>query len=243
MNAIAADAALSVTGLEVRYHGALALSGVDLTIPRGARIGIVGRNGAGKSSLLRAIAGIVPVTQGTVQWDGADITRLSADRRVQRGIAMIPEGRRVFGGLSVHNNLRVGGFVDSKHAGERLQDVHRLFPILKERSHLPAAQLSGGEAQMLAIGEALMSGPRLLLLDEPSIGLAPIVVANVLSTIRELSERGISVLLVEQSVRLASSFADELHVLDMGSMTKIKEAGGPIDEATLQAAYLGGGKR
>jgi branched-chain amino acid transport system ATP-binding protein len=153
---------------------------------------------------------------------------------------MIPEGRRVFGGLSVANNLRVGSFVDGKHAPERLEQVHRMFPILKERAQLPAAQLSGGEAQMLAIGEALMSGPRLLLLDEPSIGLAPIVVATVLSTIRELSDRGISVLLVEQSVRLASSFADELYVLDMGRMSKIKEREGALDEDKLREAYFGG---
>lgn len=243
MSAVATDAALSVRGLEVRYHGALAITGINLSIPRGARVAIVGRNGAGKSSLLRALAGIVPCAKGSIEWDGGDITRMRADQRVQRGIAMIPEGRRVFGGLTVANNLRVGGFTAPKQAGERLQEVHRLFPILKERAHLPAAQLSGGEAQMLAIGQALMSGPRLLLLDEPSIGLAPIVVANVLATIRELSDRGISVLLVEQSVRLASSFADELHVLDMGRMSKIKDRDGEIDEDTLQAAYLGGGKR
>jgi branched-chain amino acid transport system ATP-binding protein len=240
VNAVATEGALAVRGLEVRYHGALALGDVNLAIPRGARVGIVGRTGAGKSSLLRAIAGIVPCAKGTVEWDGADITRMRADRRVARGIAMIPEGRRVFGGLTVANNLRVGAFVDGKHFGERLEKVHRLFPILKERAHLPAAQLSGGEAQMLAIGEALMSGPRLLLLDEPSIGLAPIVVANVLGTIRELSEQGISVLLVEQSVRLASSFADELYVLDMGRMSKIKDREGELDEERLRAAYLGG---
>ncbi|HLQ16317.1 MAG TPA: ABC transporter ATP-binding protein [Candidatus Eisenbacteria bacterium] len=240
MTAVATDGALAVRGLEVRYHGALALGNVNLEIPRGARVGIVGRNGAGKSSLLRAIAGIVPCAKGTIEWDGADITRMRADRRVGKGIAMIPEGRRVFGGLSVANNLRVGSFVDGKHASERLEQVYRLFPILKERAQLPAAQLSGGEAQMLAIGEALMSGPRLLLLDEPSIGLAPIVVANVLATIRELSERGISVLLVEQSVRLASSFADELHVLDMGRMAKIKDRQGELDEEKLREAYLGG---
>ena len=242
MSAIATEAALKVDGLEVRYHGALALADIHLWIPRGARVGIVGRNGAGKSSLLRAIAGIVPAAKGSIEWDGTDITRVRADQRVRRGIAMIPEGRRVFPGLTVANNLRVGSFVDGKHAAERLQDVHRLFPILKERAHLPAAQLSGGEAQMLAIGQALMSGPRLLLLDEPSIGLAPIVVASVLATIRGLSDRGFSVLLVEQSVRLAASFADELHVLNMGRLSKIKDRGGEIDEEALQAAYIGGGK-
>jgi branched-chain amino acid transport system ATP-binding protein len=230
---------LRVQGLEVRYHGAVAVSGVDLDVGAGGRIGIVGRNGAGKSSLLRAIAGVVRPSAGTITWEGRDITRMSADRRVGSGIAMIPEGRRVFGSMSVANNLRVGGFINHREAGKVRDEVYDLFPILRERQSQPATQLSGGEAQMLAIGLALMSRPRLLLLDEPSIGLAPRVVSSLLATIRDLSSRGIAVVLVEQSVHLASSFAKEINALDRGRLTNVTRTDGQIDEARLKAAYLG----
>ena len=223
MSAVATEGALAVRGLEVRYHGALALGDINLAIPRGARVGIVGRNGAGKSSLLRAIAGIVPCASGTIEWDGVDITRLRADRRVRQGIAMIPEGRRVFGGLSVANNLRVGGFVDGKHVGERLNQVHRLFPILKERAQLPAGQLSGGEAQMLAIGEALMSGPRLLLLDEPTEGVWIGVIEEITERLVLLAKE-IAVVIVEQHLDLALEVASHAYVLDRGRVALVGSA-------------------
>jgi len=229
---------LSVRGLEVRYHDAVAVSGIDLDVDNGGRLGIVGRNGAGKSSLLRAIAGVVRASAGTIMWNGLDITRFSADRRVRSGIAMIPEGRRVFGSLSVANNLRVGGFVNHREATKAREQVYELFPILRERQSQPATQLSGGEAQMLAIGLALMSKPKLLLLDEPSIGLAPRVVTSLLATIRELSSRGIAVVLVEQSVHLAAAFASEIDALDRGRLTRVTQADGKIDEVRLRNCLL-----
>jgi branched-chain amino acid transport system ATP-binding protein len=224
----------------VRYGGAIALTDATLELPPGARVGIVGRNGAGKSSLLKAIAGIVKISGGDVVWDGESIAGRSAHARVRRGISLVPEGRRVFPGLTVDNNLRVGGFSSPRGLTARRDEVYELFPVLAERRDQPAAQLSGGEAQMLAIGQALMAGPRLVLLDEPSLGLAPIVVTSVLDTMRQLSDRGIAVLLVEQSVRLAQQFAEELYVIAGGKMRLVRGPGQELDEEALQAAYLGG---
>jgi branched-chain amino acid transport system ATP-binding protein len=231
---------LSLRGIQVRYGDAVALADVSLELGPGARVGVVGRNGAGKSSLLKAIAGVVKVSAGDVVWEGERITRRPAHQRVQRGISLVPEGRRVFPGLTVDNNLRVGGFSSPRGVAQRREEVYDLFPALRERRTQPAAQLSGGEAQMLAIGQALMAGPRLVLLDEPSLGLAPIVVSSVLETMRSLADRGIAVLLVEQSVRLAQQFAEELYVTDGGRLQLVRAPGMELDEHALQAAYLGG---
>jgi branched-chain amino acid transport system ATP-binding protein len=230
---------LRVENLEVRYGDATALTGITLELPPGARIGIVGRNGAGKSSLLKAIAGVVKASSGRILLDGQEITRMSPHARVKRGISLVPEGRRVFPGLTVEGNLRVGGFVAPSGFSERADEVCTLFPVLAERRRQPASQLSGGEAQMLAIAQALMARPKIVLLDEPSLGLAPIVVASLLDTMHQLSARGISVLLVEQSVRLAQRFADELYVIDGGRMELVAKQGEQLDEQALQAAYLG----
>jgi len=235
---------LSASGLEidhvtVRYGDAVALVDATLTLKPGGRIGIVGRNGAGKSSLLKAVAGSVKPSKGSIILDGVAITKTHAHQRVKRGITMVPEGRRVFPGLTVENNLRVGGFSAPKEFRARADEVYELFPVLGERRKQAASTLSGGEAQMLAIGQALMSGPKVVLLDEPSLGLAPIVVASVLQTMTQLSERGISVLLVEQSFRLAQRFAEDLYVIDGGRMQLVQKAGQEIDEQALQVAYLG----
>jgi branched-chain amino acid transport system ATP-binding protein len=230
---------LALRGVQVRYGDAVALHEATLSLPPGGRVAIVGRNGAGKSSLLKAVAGIVKVAGGDVLWDGETITRRSPHARVKRGISLVPEGRRIFPGLTVDANLRVGGFSSPRGFAERREQVYELFPVLAERRTQFASQLSGGEAQMLAIGQALMAEPRLVLLDEPSLGLAPIVVSSVLATMQQLSERGIAVLLVEQSVRLAQQFADELYVIDSGRMRLVRGAGQELDEEALQAAYLG----
>jgi branched-chain amino acid transport system ATP-binding protein len=230
---------LKVEGLGVRYGEATALADVTLDLPPGARVGIVGRNGAGKSSLLKAIAGTVKPSSGRVLLNGDDITKMSPHARVKRGISLVPEGRRVFPSLSVENNLRVGGFVSPGGFAERVEEVCKLFPVLAERRKQMASQLSGGEAQMLAIAQALMARPKIVLLDEPSLGLAPIVVASVLDTMHALAAQGIALLLVEQSVRLAQRFADELYVIDGGRMELVAKEGQELDEHALQAAYLG----
>jgi len=230
---------LKIESLGVRYGDATALAEVTLDLPPGARIGIVGRNGAGKSSLLKAIAGTVKASSGRVLLNGDDITKMSPHSRVKRGISLVPEGRRIFPSLSVENNLRVGGFVSPSGFDERVQEVCALFPVLAERRKQMGSQLSGGEAQMLAIAQALMARPKIVLLDEPSLGLAPIVVASVLDTMHALAAQGIALLLVEQSVRLAQRFADELYVIDGGRMELVAKEGQELDEQALQAAYLG----
>jgi branched-chain amino acid transport system ATP-binding protein len=231
--------ALRVEGLQVRYRGGLALGNVNLTLPPGGKVAIVGRNGAGKSSLVRAIAGLVPAHGGTISWQGRVITRWSAARRVRSGISLVPEGRQIFPDLTVAENLRVGGFVAGREMSTRRERVYDLFPGLAERTDQPASQLSGGEAQMLAIGQALMASPSLIMLDEPSFGLAPVVVSRLLQIIRDLSGQGIAVLLVEQSVRLALSLGGDLYVLDGGELRMASAAGAEVDPDVLQAAYLG----
>jgi branched-chain amino acid transport system ATP-binding protein len=230
---------LSLRDLEVRYGGALALERISLDAAPGARIAVVGRNGAGKSTLLKAIAGVAPVTRGEVIWDGVDITRKPVHARVAAGIALVPEGRRTFGSLSVAENLRVGGFVAPADLSVRRESVYELFPPLRRHADTPAVQLSGGESQMLAIGQALMADPRLVLLDEPSIGLAPITVRSLLETMETLADRGITTILVEQSVRLATAFADTVYALARGRLVLVRAPGQALDETALRTSYFG----
>ena len=224
----------------VRYGQAVAIDGVSLNVPPGARVAIVGPNGAGKSTLLKAIAGLVPLSSGRVLWGGMDISRYKVHKRVELGIALVPEGRRVFPALKVSDNLRVAGFTASRKMAHRREEVYDLFPALRRRNRVPAAQLSGGEAQMLAIGQAMMARPGIVLLDEPSMGLAPITVQTLLRTMGELADGGVSVLLVEQSVRLAMSFAENLYVLSRGEIRLAEEVHEQHDEEALRTAYFGG---
>jgi branched-chain amino acid transport system ATP-binding protein len=230
---------LEVEGLQVRYRGGLALHAVDFALTPGTRMAVVGRNGAGKSSLVRAIAGLVPAYAGTIRWKGENITKYSAARRVKAGVSLVPEGRQIFPELTVAENLRVGGFIAGREVHQRRERVYETFPALLERSEQPASQLSGGEAQMLAIGQALMANPSLIILDEPSFGLAPVIVSRLLDIIKDLSQRGITVLLVEQSVRLALQLGGDLYVLDGGELRLAAAAGHEVDPEVLQAAYLG----
>jgi len=230
---------LRVEGLQVRYRGGLALHGVDFELAPGARMAVVGRNGAGKSSLVRSIAGLVPAYAGRVTWKGENVTRYQAARRVRAGISLVPEGRQIFPELTVAENLRIGGFTAGREMAQRRAQVYDVFPALADRADQAASQLSGGEAQMLAIGQALMASPSLIMLDEPSFGLAPVVIARLLEIIKELSARGIAVLLVEQSVRLALSLGGDVYVLDGGKLRLAAAAGVDVDPEVLQAAYLG----
>jgi len=234
---------LELADVHVRYGSVRALQGVSLRVETGELVALIGSNGAGKSTTLRTISGLLRPTQGTITFEGADITNAATDRIVRLGISQCPEGRRIFGSLSVSDNLRLGAVSrsDAREIAEDLETVFGLFPLLKERLGQAGGTLSGGEQQMLAIGRALMSRPRLLLLDEPSLGLAPLMVERIFATIAELKRQGRTILLVEQNVHQALDVADRAYVLETGRMT----LDGPADvlrqDPKVEQSYLGVG--
>jgi branched-chain amino acid transport system ATP-binding protein len=235
---------LDVRGLKVRYGVIEALHGVDLSVCRGEIVTVIGANGAGKTTLLKAISGLVPTAQGTLAYDGAhDLRRLKAHQIVAIGISHVPEGRRIFQNLTVRENLDLGAYLRrDDHAVERgLEEVFALFPRLKERLSQNAGTLSGGEQQMLAIGRALMAEPKLLLLDEPSLGLAPKLVRSILEVVRTIRARGTTVLLVEQNARMALETADRAYVLETGTVALTGPAADMARDERVQRVYLGGG--
>ncbi len=232
---------LEIDRLEVRYHKVAALKGVSLEVPEGGIITIIGANGAGKSTTLRAISGLVRPSAGEIRFDGERIDALPPERIVARGIAHVPEGRRVFPGLTVEENLRTGAFLRSDRAGVAadLDQVYGHFPRLRERDRQWARTLSGGEQQMLAIGRALMSRPRLLLLDEPSMGLSPIMVQEIGRIVSEIAEHGVPVVLVEQNAELALNLAGYAYVFETGSVALHGKAAMLHDNEHVRRAYLG----
>ena len=232
---------LEVEELRSAYGRVLALKGVSLRIGRGELVALVGGNGAGKTTLLRCLSGVQPALGGAVRLDGQDITGWSAHRRVAAGIAQVPEGRQVFAPLSVLDNLRLGAY---RRAGREdmaagLARVFALFPVLADRQGQPAGGLSGGQQQMLAIGRALMSNPRLLLLDEPSMGLAPLLVDRILDTALALRAGGVTVLLVEQNATAALAIADRGYVIETGRITREGSGAALLHDPAVRAAYLG----
>jgi branched-chain amino acid transport system ATP-binding protein len=233
---------LEVRSLVVSYGELFALRAVSLTVHKGEIVTLVGGNGAGKSTTLRAISGLQRARSGTILLEGASITNLSPDRVVALGIAHVPEGRRVFPELSVEDNLRVGAHLRRDSAGVRsdFDQVFALFPRLKERRRQRAESLSGGEQQMLALGRALMSRPRLLLLDEPSLGLAPTVVEDVARAILLLRKQGLTVLLVEQNARIALAISDRGYVIENGRIVLANSAALLRSDPEVVASYLGG---
>lgn len=228
---------LTISGLVSGYGRLPALQGVDINVQRGELVTIIGSNGAGKSTLLRTVSGLLKVMSGKIEFDGADITNVRPDKVVRRGLVHCPEGRHVFPGLSTYDNLRLGGHTGSDFEA-RLDEVFELFPLLKERRRQLAGSMSGGEQQMLAIGRSLMSDPTLVMLDEPSLGLAPIIVEQVLATAAEIRDSGRTVLLVEQNAELALEVSDRAYVLERGQVM----VEGPADEIanspSVQQAYL-----
>ena len=234
---------LDLTDVHVRYGNIRALQGVSLSVDEGELVALIGSNGAGKSTTLRTISGLLRPTQGTITFEGADITGAATDRIVALGISHCPEGRRIFGRLTVADNLRLGAVSrsDAQAIAADLDMVLELFPLLKERLGQAGGTLSGGEQQMLAIGRALMSRPRLLLLDEPSLGLAPLMVERIFATIAELKRQGRTILLVEQNVHQALDVADRAYVVETGRMT----LDGPADvlrhDPKVEQSYLGVG--
>jgi branched-chain amino acid transport system ATP-binding protein len=233
---------LEVEALDVYYGAVHALKGVTLRAEAGEIVTLIGANGAGKTTLLRSISGLIPARSGKVTFEGKDITRVPAHEIVALGISQAPEGRMVFANLSVEDNLELGAYRRKDRALIRrdFDGMYALFPRLQERRRQTAGTLSGGEQQMLAIARALMSRPRLLLLDEPSLGIAPILVREIIRTIREINQRGVTVLLVEQNAHLALAIARRGYVLETGRVKIEDEAARLLQNEDVKRAYLGG---
>jgi branched-chain amino acid transport system ATP-binding protein len=235
---------LEVTDLAVAYGAIRALQAVTLSVERGGIVALIGANGAGKSTLLRAVSGLLPPERGTVRLDGRDVTGWPAEAIVRLGLSHVPEGRQNFPTLTVRENLLVGGYPTFRRAGRAgvaaaLARVHGLFPVLARRQSQLAGSLSGGEQQMLAIGRGLMAGPHLLLLDEPSVGLAPLMVREILRAIRRLPAEGTTVLLVEENARAALRVADYAYVVESGRITLAGPCADLVRTDEIRQAYLG----
>ncbi|WP_137390981.1 ABC transporter ATP-binding protein [Rhodoligotrophos defluvii] len=232
---------LRVEALGVRYGGVVALDDVTLEVRAGTIACLLGANGAGKSTLMKAILGLVPASTGSIQFEGHDVLSMPTEQRVGRGLALVPEGRQLFGDLTVEENIRMGAYLRRDGLDEDFAEVMALFPRLAERRRQFAKTLSGGEQQMVAIGRGLMSKPRLLLLDEPSLGLAPIFVREVMRLIDAIHRKGITVFLVEQNARQALSIAEDAFVLEKGRLVRAGPAAELVKDQTVAAAYLGHG--
>ncbi|NTV71151.1 MAG: ATP-binding cassette domain-containing protein [Azonexaceae bacterium] len=231
---------LSVSGLESCYGRIKALKGIDFEVRRGETVALVGANGAGKTTLLRTLSGVQPMSAGHIRFAGEDISKLRSDMRMRNGICQSPEGRQVFGPLSIEDNLRLGAYTQPKgQVAEDMEKVFSMFPILKEKRNLPAGTLSGGQQQMLAIGRALMGRPKLLLLDEPSMGLAPLLVQEVFNVVRTLKAQGMTIILAEQNAFAALAIADRGYVLETGNITLSGTGQELISNEQVRAAYLG----
>jgi len=231
---------LRVEGLTSAYGRIQALKGISLELRGGETVALVGANGAGKTTFLRCLSGVQPISGGRILFDGEDISALRADKRMRRGICQSPEGRQVFGPLSIEDNLRLGAYTQPRQQvpGD-LERVYGLFPVLAEKRRLPAGTLSGGQQQMLAIGRALMGRPRLLLLDEPSMGLAPLLVEEVFAVVRALKAEGMSIVLAEQNAFAALALADRGYVLETGSIALEGSGAELIGNEQVRSAYLG----
>jgi branched-chain amino acid transport system ATP-binding protein len=231
---------LEISGLTSHYGRIQALKGIDVTVGEGELVALVGANGAGKTTLLRCISGVQGVTGGSISFEGKDITKMAPEGRVALGISQSPEGRQVFGPMSVEDNLRLGGY--RRHGKDIKADMDRMyemFPILHKKRELPAGTLSGGQQQMLAIARALMANPRVLLLDEPSMGLAPLLVAEIFRTIVALKEAGMTIFLVEQNAYAALAIADRGYVLETGSVVLNDIGANLLANDKVKEAYLG----
>jgi branched-chain amino acid transport system ATP-binding protein len=233
---------LEVRAIKVGYGRVEALHGVSISVQQGEIVTIIGANGAGKSTLLRAICGVLPCNAGAIEFDGEDVTRLDSPHMVRRGIAMVPEGRHVFPEMTVRENLELGAYYRHDNAGIKadMEKVFALFPILRERMHGQGGLLSGGQQQMLALARALMSRPRLLLLDEPSLGLAPTIVQQLGRVIRDLNKAGTTILLVEQNARMALRLAHRAYVLSTGLVVRSGTGQELLHDPAVLEMYLGG---
>jgi len=230
---------LNVQDLRVNYGGIRAVRDVSFRVPEGKIVTLIGANGAGKSTTLRAIIGLVPAAGGSILFGGEELRGRTAAEIVAKGITLVPEGRRVFPDLTVAENLRIGAYLRKDDLKGDLERVYSLFPRLRERSWQAAGTLSGGEQQMLAVGRALMSRPRLVMMDEPSLGLAPIVVGQIFEMIRRINEEGVTVLLIEQNANMALRAADIGYVMETGAVTRSGPGKELLADESVRAAYLG----
>ena len=233
---------LEVKDLNVSYGGIKAVKEISFHVPKGEVVTLIGANGAGKSSTLRSIVGLVRPEGGSIQFEGTELAGLPTDQIVSKGITLVPEGRRVFSDLTVLENLKIGAYMRKDSLDEDLNWVHDLFPRLKERSWQLAGTLSGGEQQMLAIGRALMSKPELIMMDEPSLGLAPIIVQGVFDIIKEINKQGVTILLIEQNANMALKAADLGYVMETGRITMTGTGAELLEDEAVRAAYLGKAK-
>ena len=232
---------LDIRDIHVAYGRAEVVHGISLSMAAGSIVTVIGANGAGKTTLLNAIMGVIP-SRGTILYDGAPVPD-TIEGRVAAGLCLVPEKRELFGSMTVEDNIELGGFLRSRQErNETREEVHALFPRLRERSKQLAGTLSGGERQMLALARALMSRPRLLLLDEPSLGLAPLIVAEILRIVAELRRTGVSILLVEQNARAALEIADEAYLVELGEVRRSGPAAELAVDPALMASYLGPGE-
>lgn len=234
-------AMLEVKNLQVYYGLIQAIKGVSFEVNQGEVIALIGANGAGKTTILHTITGLIQPKAGSVIFEGTDITKVPGHKIVSMGMAHVPEGRRVFANLSVYQNLKMGAYIqkDKKVIGETLEMIYKHFPRLEERKNQLAGTLSGGEQQMLAMGRALMSSPKMILMDEPSMGLSPLLVKEVFSIIEYCHESGITILLVEQNAKMALGIADRAYVLETGNITMSGKADEMLENEDVKKAYLG----
>jgi branched-chain amino acid transport system ATP-binding protein len=232
---------LKLEGVHTFYGTIEALKGISIEVEEGEIVTLIGSNGAGKSTTLRSISGLTPPREGSISFDDEEIGETPPQEIVQRGISQAPEGRRIFHRMTVHENLELGAYLrrDSESVGEDLRRVYDLFPRLDERKRQKAGTMSGGEQQMLAIGRALMASPKLLLLDEPSMGLAPVLVERIYETVAEINEQGTTILLVEQNANFALDVSKRGYVLETGQVALADEAGALRENPEVQKAYLG----
>lgn len=234
---------LTIEDLCVSYGGIKAVKGISLVVPEGDIVTLIGANGAGKSTILRTISGLVKPERGKITYNGEDITGAQTTTLVEKGITLVPEGRRVFPNLTVLENLKIGAYLRKDNLEEDIQRVYKLFPRLEERSWQLAGTLSGGEQQMLAVGRALMSRPKLIMMDEPSLGLAPIIVNEIMNIIKTINKEGVTILLVEQNANLALRIAHGGYVCETGNITMKGTGMELLNDETVKAAYLGKAKK
>jgi len=234
---------LKISDLKVNYGGIEAVKGINISVEEGQIVTLIGANGAGKSSTLRSISGLVKPRSGSIVFNGEDITGMGPTDIVKKGITLVPEGRRIFPDLTVLENLRIGAYLRNDSLEEDLRWVYDLFPRLKEREWQAGGTLSGGEQQMLAVGRALMSRPKVMMMDEPSLGLAPLIVKEIFNIIREVNKQGVTILLIEQNANMALQVADKAYVLETGRLTMEGTGAELLADERVKEAYLGKQKK